>query len=343
MLSIPSLTAENFWECKVEYDVVTQAIKMASNLGRQDIASILTTRKETVKGHHSKALQSLTKVASSPGVNTNIHHLRGSWYVVRYVNDKNQISVSVEPLLEKDLHLIERDPCLERDLSRTDINSLMPALINEEALEQYKVSQRRGACDMLMEYGIEVDSDGCAMVSVHAARRWVQRVVGIKSESQAEDYRRSNSADVTKSVLESFNRAEVLWVGLDGCEYYFDQDNIIYVYNDNTIITLYEAEFGFDKSINRMIALSQIGIIQKMVDDLRIAEENCENTLRDIQAEFQYVVDEIKEKEAELEKLKARKNVLSSCREETMKSVELSKARFNSEFNKLFKKWEGQQ
>jgi len=341
MKSLPQDVADSFWADKVRYDSLCQAVKVVSSTGREDLVDQLTPQKTAAKQAYIKALNVLTNLVKVPGSNTNIHHIRDSWYVVRVTTDKNIVGVSVEPFNQRDLYMIERNPSKERDISRAELDTIAPAMLDTEALEEYKIHLRQEANVILESYGIEPSSSGCPVVSVHASRRYVQRILGIKNEALAEEHRRANSLTISEEVLKGFNSAQLIWEGNDGVQYWLDENNIVYVYTDFTVVTLYEEDFGFDKAINRMVTFAQIEVLNKVYKELYDSEQEYAQKIDSADAEAQNITDQIQVLEAELSKLQARKNLLLATKEEAGKSVNAIRARYNAEFNKLFKKWEG--
>jgi hypothetical protein len=184
----------------------------------------------------------------------------------------------------------------------------------------------------------ETDITQAVKVSHHAGCRWVQRTKGM-SESQAVDYKRLNVQEVEKEVREGFESAEHIWTAEDGIEYWFDPNNMIYVYapREHNIITVYESDFSFAKHINRQIVLEQVQVIKKAWQEYKDAMDCHAEAVEQLDVAIGSVNDQIKVLESELELLKAKRDTLMAEKYESAKLISKASAAYEAECNKLFK------
>jgi hypothetical protein len=328
---------------KIEYDALEQAIRLAKLNGADDKAvQPLIRMKQSLK---EICASNNMELAASMTLSSNIMHIKDSWYAIRYLNGRADTCVKVVPLNQKDLPILQRDGRKERELYEQDIETLLPGCIDEVALGLYNQMIENKAREYVYDHvGIKIEDDvqedKPITVSAHAGKRWVQRKLGIKGDVQAEEYRRAHLEEVEKAVLEGYSKAQLVWVGEDQIDYYFDDENIMYIVGNNTIITLYEEDFGFTKEINRMIVHKQLEVLRKAYKELEEAEKQYVNSTQETDKELQAIADEISILESQIELLRAKHAALVANKEQSNKQVKLARDRFNAEFNKLFKKWE---
>ncbi len=336
-----------------KHDAISHAIKVARTNGcsDKDVKPLKLAKQE----YKDAIAKNNEKILNAMSLSQNTVQLEDSWYAVRYYDDKQDARLYID--LITDVSLLKRDERYERGLNRRDIDTLMPALIDEVAIEVYKHQLETKSLDIIYDktgMHVEMDSKEAEKevdieelpvnVSVHAGLRWVQRVIGIKPEAQAEEYRKSHIEEVNEAVLDGFGTAEHVWTDNDGITYWFDADNIMYVKGSHlgrpTIITLYEEEFGFTKDINRIITLKQLDVLAETRNDLTDAEAIANDKSLQIDADVQAINDEIASLSAQLELLSAKKTSLIADKDVNNKQARAIKERYNAEYNKLFKKWE---
>lgn len=349
-----------FMDDKCLYDSICQAIRLAKKHDIEDskIKPLLLAKqrdKKAMSEWHKRLLKQMP-------LSKNVLHLRGSWYAIRYLTEKSVLEVKIELIKDTDISLLMRDGRHERELQRKDLEDLIPALIDEEALAIYKQSLQAKAKEILYEYagilGIEegdareivneesatTEEDNPVTVSAHAGVRYIQRRLGIKNEVSAEEYRRKNLAEVNEAVLDSFGNASKVWEDADGITYWFNQDNIMHVVGveggNPNIITIYEEDFGFDKSINRMIVDGQLQVLSKVREELTEVEAHSSDINSRVNQEIQGINDEITMLESQVALLVSKRAKLSSDKELHSRQVKAVKDRYVAEFNKLFKKWD---
>jgi hypothetical protein len=339
-----------FMADKLTYDSLSQAIRIGKANDHDDktLRPLMLLKQQYKKQCASNSAKLLKQMSLSQ----NLLQLEGNWYAIRYVNDKHDTCLKVDIILES--HLLQRDGRHERELSRVDLDTLLPAMIDEESLELYKQHLVKQAHDILRHHNIETwsateeepvaDEDKPVMCSAHAGLRWVQRIMGIKNETQAEEYRRKNYKEVQEAVLSGYASAEKVWEDDDGITYWFDADNILYVRGMQSgvpnIITLYEEDFGFSKPINRMITLEQLAVLRGVKEDLMQLEGDAKEISARVNADVQGINDEISVLESQIALLVSQRQSLLAERDLGNKKTKATKDKYVAEFNKLFKKWD---
>lgn len=341
--------SDMFRTLRKQYDSLNKAIRLAKKHGVSDDA----LKQLIISKQEAKRLFDLEtdKVLRSMTLSKNIIELGEGWYGVRYYSDKGDAKLAVELLLEKDLYIVERDGRRGRELSRADIDSFIPAMVDEPALEVYKQSVLKDAYDIVREScGIEVTMDatsepeGIASVSFHAGKRWVQRVLNIKNDSKAADHYRLNKDEIDQAILDGYASSTLQWIDKeDLIQYFFDDSNMMYVVGaNNKIVTLYGVDFGFSHDINRAIVMKQLEVIKDTHDDLIVAEHDFYKLTTAQEGQARYLTNEIKVLEASIEALVAKRDAMLATREESSKAVKLCKEKHQAECDKLFKKWDAQ-
>lgn len=346
---------ELFMKDKFLYDSLSQAIKLAKTNGLNDKQiKPLTMAKQELK---TKCAKNNEKLLRGMPLSENIVHLQDSWYAIRHTNDKGDITVKQECLRSEDIHIIKRDGRHENELRRTQLDDFLPAIQSAEALEIYKEQIKSNGHSLVYDHtGVliqgehvqstaeEVEEEKVTTVSSHAGMRWVQRVMNhaTKDDKKAEEYRRMHLQVINTGILDSFGKAHQVWQSdRDGITYWFDETaNMMFVVGSNNIITLYEEDFGFTPDMNRMIVQEQLKVLAQVHDALRQAEDNHEKGIRLLEGEIKAINDELSILEAQMGLLVAKRATMNAEREQNSKEVKLARARYDVEFDKLFKKWD---
>jgi hypothetical protein len=196
-------------------------------------------------------------------LHSNILKISDGWYGIRWVDEKGNLDLKIDFLREHDICLLERDGRTQRELSRNEVDTLLPGMIDEDRLEQFKKDIRSNAVKMLgteefkvvlkdrictvpTESGVEQVIGGTDLynpkISAHAGVRWVQRKLKVPV-SQSEEYRKNHRVEVESAIIEAWNKAEKVWTGEDGIEYWIDDDNFAFIVGNGTVITLYQEDF----------------------------------------------------------------------------------------------------
>lgn len=126
----------NFIVNKVEHDSVSQAIKLAKSKGwdekgLQPLVQSKIKLLEQIKQGSNKLLRGMQ-------LSNNIIDLPEGWHGVRYVNSSGDEKLKLEFVNKSDIPILKRDCRHERELSETDLETLVPGCIDELLLSKYK-------------------------------------------------------------------------------------------------------------------------------------------------------------------------------------------------------------
>lgn len=327
---------------KLYYDSLKEAIKLAKlhNANENSITS-LTKVKASVQEDYTKCITEVSKLMPAT---TNVVQISENWFMVRYKHSKNSTSTKLCVVKPEDLYMIERDTKRRSDLSESELDTLLAGIQDEISIEIYKQQVLSKAYILVLDYcSINLkDSDNeqfaSIKVSAHASKRWIQRKLGIINEAQAEEYRCVHSEEVEKQVLEGYAHAELLWTDEDGIEYWFDKDNMVYIKGNNTIITVYEEDFGFGKKINRNIVFQQIEVIHEVKDALDKAESEYNSVIEQLDRDIRHISGQIRVLASQINLLESKKQSLLDAKAERFKELDMRRVRYHAEVNKLFNK-----
>lgn len=117
----------------------------------------------------------------------------------------------------------------------------------------------------------------------HSLERWTERIVGITTKKERDDYIRDNREQIAEHMNKSFDYAEFIYKGQIGdnvTRNYYIQGNMIFVMNttDDAFITVYKVDFNFTDEINLHVAKELVREIHRLVAekeevDFKILEE----------------------------------------------------------------------
>jgi len=128
----------------------------------------------------------------------------------------------------------------------------------------------------------------------HFIERWVERIVGIKTEKEARDYISENRDMIAEHANKTFEYAQFIYKGQIGdniTRNYHIKDDLVFVTNttDDAFITIYKVDLGFTPELNATVRKGLIEEIQK----LRVEKE---------EVEFQILM-EVEDKEFQVESM----------------------------------------
>ena len=345
---------DKFMTDKFTHDSVSQAIKLAKTHDVDArLIKKLTIQKQDLKKICANNSGDLLRLMS---LSDNTIDLGNGWYGIRYQNKKLDNHLRVEALVPDGVDMIKRNALLQHDLTQTEIDTLMPALIDEVSLDLYKASvQAEGKRILEDELGVRVGSDedeeidvpivNTVIVSVHAGTRWVQRIHDVPNMKTAKDMYLSDPK-YKDEIIQAHMKAEKVWQDDEGIEYSLDDDNIMYVKgaqnNVPTIITLYEENFGFTKEINRMITLKQLEVLRDKHKQLSEVRDEARDALNSISGNIHRINDEVAVLEDKIKLLLAERTSLQANRDLHNRKVQALDSEYVAEFNKLFRKWDSQ-
>lgn len=117
----------------------------------------------------------------------------------------------------------------------------------------------------------------------HSIERWVERIAGIATRKERDEYIRDNLEQIKEHMNKTFEFAEFIYKGQIGdntTKNYYIQNDVIFVMNtqDDAIITVYKIDFGFTNELNLTIAKGLKQEIHRLVTekdeiDFKVLEE----------------------------------------------------------------------
>lgn len=333
-------------EIKYNYDAMDEAVRIAATNGVDNFKE-MTIVKNNLKDQYIAVKK---EVLANMSLRTNVIQLEGSWHAVRYMDNKLDTHLKLYLLNPSDTFVLLRDCNTESNLSKKELDTFIPGIIDQPAIDNYKTSVQSKAITILGEYTGEEwtlsnedkeEEQKQITVSHHARQRWVERRLGIKGNTQIDNYIRENYTQINEDIIKEFKGSEHFWhEPTDNVDFYFDEANFMYVYCDNNIVTLYEEDFGFTTEINRIVTLQQKEVIKEAHNELLSATDEHDEVMQRVNREIQSVEDEIKVLEQKIDLLRSNKRSVLNEQEESLQKLKYHQATYNAETNKLFKKWE---
>lgn len=366
--------ALELFNLEMKLQVITTAIRVAKDDGiaTSKIKKIQQEKSKTTKAIATKTKQ-LLKIMT---LSSNVQQVGDSrWYYVRHqCNDSLDTSLILLCLQEGCIELLFRDNREQPALSLGQIMAQLPMIENVRVIKEYNKTVLRNAVLMLKEHGLELSSDvsvidepvpepvvvevvvadhgidviednesPALVISYHACVRWIGRILGIKKDEQIEAYFRANAKKVKAEIYLAVSGLPLLWTDVDGIRYYLSNDNIMFVVGDesgkDTVITLYETDFGFSKEINNMIAKKQVEVLASLCKELEETEDKVLKVVERTESELTAVNAEIDSVKARLAYLQSEERRLNNQSTSAGAMLAMKQTEFNEEHSKLFKKW----
>lgn len=111
----------------------------------------------------------------------------------------------------------------------------------------------------------------------HFYKRWVERIVGIKTEKEVNTYIQKNRDQIYEHANKTFEYADFVWQGQirdNQTKMFYIKDDTILVANTqgDTLVTVYKIDFGFPRETNQMVRKD---LVQK-IGELREKKEQEE-------------------------------------------------------------------
>lgn len=106
----------------------------------------------------------------------------------------------------------------------------------------------------------------------HSIERWVERIVGIKTISERDEYIRSNNEQIKEHMNKTLDFSEFIYKGQIGdniTRNYYIQNDIIFCLNttNDAIITVYKINFGFTPEINLQVSKGLLEEVRRLVEE----------------------------------------------------------------------------
>lgn len=150
----------------------------------------------------------------------------------------------------------------------------------------------------------------------HFIERWVERIVGITTTQEANDYIRDNREMIVEHANKTFEFAQFLYKGQIGdniTRNYYIEDDIVFVLNtsNDAMITVYKVDLGFTPELNVTVRKGLIMEVIRLTAEKDEAEFQVEVELEDKEHQVAMLSDEIKIVEEQLKNLKQQRDFAS--------------------------------
>lgn len=159
------------------------------------------------------------------------------------------------------------------------------------------------------------EKDVEVIVSQHAKSRWVERMNGISDDKEIKRYLVNNSNKVTKDILTSFDNADFVFRGQLGKNHttsdYYMLNDLVFVFEKNTIITLFKCDFGLPYSdLNETIKRSLVSALQRAVKEQQDVKSKSGVEIKKIKNEVAKVNEEVNRYRKQIDLLALKKSGL---------------------------------
>lgn len=157
----------------------------------------------------------------------------------------------------------------------------------------------------------------------HSIQRWVERVVGIKSVNERDDYIRNNNELIKEHMNKTLSFSEFIYKGQIGdniTRNYYIHHDIIFCLNttDDAIITIYKIDFGFTPEINLQVAKGLIKEIHALVSEKDKLDLEALTELEGMQHESELLAEQENILKEQLKILQEKRKFI----DESIKSIE---------------------
>ncbi len=146
----------------------------------------------------------------------------------------------------------------------------------------------------------------------HSIERWVERIVGIITERERDDYIRDNREQIKEHMNKTFEFSDFIYKGKVGDNTernFYIKDDIIFVLNvtDDAIITVYKVDFNFTKELNLNVAKGLLKEITKLLEEKEMKDSETYSHVEVLIEDNKKIEEQIKILEMQLKILKDNK------------------------------------
>lgn len=146
----------------------------------------------------------------------------------------------------------------------------------------------------------------------HFVERWVERIVGITTVKERDQYIGSNREQIIEHANTTFEYAQFIYKGQIGdniTRNYHIKDDIVFVTNttDDAFITTYKVDLGFPEHLNSTVRKELLEEIAKLREEKEEIEFQILTEVEDKEHESSAITDNIKILEEQLANLKKQK------------------------------------
>lgn len=147
----------------------------------------------------------------------------------------------------------------------------------------------------------------------HFLERWTERIVGITTEKERNEYISLNRDMIVEHANKTFEYSQFVYKGQIGdniTRNYYIKDDIVFVTNttDDALITIYKVDLGFTEELNVTVRKGLIDEIAKLREEQNAVEFEILIEVENKEFEISSVDENIKILEEQLHNLKKQKH-----------------------------------
>jgi hypothetical protein len=147
----------------------------------------------------------------------------------------------------------------------------------------------------------------------HFLERWTERIVGITTEKERNEYISLNRDMIVEHANKTFEYSQFVYKGQIGdniTRNYYIKDDIVFVTNttDDALITIYKVDLGFTEELNVTVRKGLIDEIAKLREEQNAVEFEILIEVDNKEFEISSVDENIKILEEQLHNLKKQKH-----------------------------------
>lgn len=179
------------------------------------------------------------------------------------------------------------------------------------------------------------------VASYHAIERYVERILKVKGKANIEAKINESKKDIASVIEQWANDACIIHREEDNVYKFYDEKNIMIVLGEgNSVVTLYEKNFGFAKNINKSILYLQLDVMNdaKLKLDEFVSREltNRANLRNDIEL----LEEEVDGLQIQIDLLQSKIGDKGNLIDTSLLEESALRHEYKAEYNKLFKKWD---
>ena len=146
----------------------------------------------------------------------------------------------------------------------------------------------------------------------HFLKRWVERIVGITTNQEANEYINKNRDTIIEHANKTLNYAEHIYTGQINdniTRNYHIKDDIVLITNttNDALITTYKVDLGFTEELNSVVRKGLIEEVRKLSDEKESIDLQALNDIEDKKYEISSLEDRISILQEQVDNLKMEK------------------------------------
>jgi len=146
----------------------------------------------------------------------------------------------------------------------------------------------------------------------HFLKRWVERIVGITTNQEANEYINKNRDTIIEHANKTLNYAEHIYTGQINdniTRNYHIKDDIVLITNttNDALITTYKVDLGFTEELNSVVRKGLIEEVRKLSDEKENIDLQALNDIEDKKYEISSLEDRISILQEQVDNLKMEK------------------------------------